>query len=130
MNYVGGGGIRLTGRFVAWEYDETNPCSKHQQCPPGTDVYTTTIKTIDLRSGKRRSSHNQFNITVMKLASNGVAVWISPGNDGVVAVRTLGATGETTLDSGAIDVHTLAVHGTTASWTKDGTQQTANLAAR
>jgi hypothetical protein len=33
-------------------------------------------------------------------------------------------------DDQAIDVHTLAVHGTTASWTKDGTQQTANLAAR
>jgi hypothetical protein len=74
MNYVGGGGIRLTGRFVAWEYDETNPCSKHQQCPPGTDVYTTTIK-------RSTSTH-------------------SPST------------------------------AQPASWTKDGTQQTANLAAR
>ena len=44
-----------------------------------------------------------------------------------MSVRSLGVAGEKTLDSGAIDPRSLAVHGSTATWTKDGTKHTATL---
>lgn len=119
-----GADVRVAGRFAAWDWDVEDLC-KSTDCQPEDDL---SVKTIDLRSGRRRASGDVNAIGVLRLASNGVAVWTDDTGSGVVTVDTLGPGETKRLDSGAIDPHSLRLAGLTAHWTKDGAPLSASLA--
>jgi hypothetical protein len=120
---VQGADVRVAGRFVAWDWDIEDLC-KSTDCQPQDDL---SVKTIDLRDGRRRTSGDVNAIGVLRLAVNGVAVWTDDAGNGVATVDTLGPAGTKRLDSGAIDPHSLTLAGLTARWTKGGAARSASL---
>jgi hypothetical protein len=125
--YDSGYALRLAGRFAAFVYTQINPCSKYDMCPTGTPGATTDVEIVDLRSGHGPASSDQDVVGALKLSSLGIAAWTNTAGDGVVSVRTLGPNGEQTLDSGPIDAKSLALHGTTLTWTNAGQTKSATL---
>lgn len=111
--------VRLRGRFVAWE-QESYDISCKTGCPPGHQATTWRVHSVDLRSRRDRSYRGAVLGDSLVLGRLGTPAWLEPLGDSV-RVRAGGAA----LDEGA--VASLALRGSTLTWTNAGHQRGATL---
>jgi hypothetical protein len=117
--------VRLTGRFVAWDFESTDLSCK-ADCPPEYDTTREHASVYDLRRRQRRRLH-EIAPRRLELTRTGVLAWTS-GADGDVSVFKSAATGDRTLlDEGNVRASSLRVQGLRASWVKDGVRTSVRI---
>lgn len=115
--------LRLSGRFVAWDYLR---CSKTIDCEARVGV-------ADLRTGKKRgttlTAPGASGATDLEVTATGSAAWIrAVGESSTLEVRKFDSAGESLLDGGAdIVPDSLAVSGSTVYWTRGDQPKSARL---
>jgi hypothetical protein len=121
--------VRVAGRFVAWQFTETDISCK-ADCPPGYDPTSVHLSVRDLRRKARV-------VVDGELASDGGRLVLTAGGaiawseDDPSAIKAFDGDGERTLDTGDIAPGSLKLHdGNLATWTNAGVEHSARLKRR
>ncbi|MEA2468920.1 MAG: hypothetical protein QOJ57_3046 [Thermoleophilaceae bacterium] len=122
--------VRVAGRFVAWQYTETDISCK-ADCPPGYDPTSAHLSVRDLRrKGRVRVAGEIVPKGRLVLTKGGAIAWSAsrPDND---AIEAFDAAGKRTLDTGQIPPGSLALRdGNLATWKNGGVERSARLKSR
>ena len=116
--------VVLRGRYVAW-YSVAEDVSCKAACPPDYDATTELVEVYNLARRKRRST---FGVPAgdLALTRKGGLAW-AEGSGTAVEVHALDKDGHRQLDSGAIEIASLAAEITIVSWKKSGVEYFARL---
>jgi hypothetical protein len=120
--------VRTAGRFVAWQYTETDLSCK-ADCPPGYDPTTVHSTIRDLRSGKaRKVSGDVGDDGRLVLTAGGAIAW---SEDDPFAIKAFDAAGARTLDEGDnLSLRSLRLRdGNRAVWRNGAENHSERLAA-
>ena len=127
--YVTSGAYRdvvLAGRFVALVFDATDISCK-ASCPPDYDATKTQVTIRDVKRRRSRFTLSDVTPRSLRLSTAGVAAWLAPVAAGA-EVRAIDAGGlGRLLDTGTIDVASLALRGVRLDWVNAGVPKTADL---
>lgn len=111
--------VRLAGRYVAFSTQTTDTSCK-ADCPPDFNPTTYSVRTYDLRRGRRARLVNTGPVSAVAVTQKGGVAWVQGSQ--LVAVD---AGGQRVLDTGAISA--LSAEISIVSWMRDGVERFARL---